>query len=111
MKKPKAPVAGHYIPTEFAASVGDEVREFCMSRPLENEDVAFGNGFTAALVFLTAQKGEPYYKSSAKEFFAGALEVDREARETSKTIAEIFKDMDELMEAHGFKPAGVGVVM
>lgn len=111
MKKPKAPVAGHYIPDEFAEKAIDEVHQLSFDENLDEPDISFCNGFIAALLFLNTEKSNTLHGLGAKEFVAKTLEVDREAREASKSIAEIFKDIDELMESHGFKSAGVGVVM
>lgn len=111
MKKPKAPIAGHYIPTEFAGKVIGEVHQLSLDKDFDELDISFCNGFIAALIFLSTEKSNELHGLGAKEFVAKTLDVDREAREASKTIAEIFNDIDELMASHGFKSAGVGVVM
>ena len=111
MKKPKAPVAGHYIPSKFTSKVIDEVHQSLPERNPDESDISFCNGFIAGMPCLTTTNTNEYHGMNVDEFVGMTLEADRESRSVSKAIAEIFKDMDELMEAHGFKPAGVGVVM
>lgn len=111
MRKPKTLEAGHYLPDDFVKRAVSEIHSFDGENDLDDTDIVFGNGFIAALLFLSAKKGDPTHGMGLKDFLAYTLDAERDARGFGKSLARIFKDIDELMEAHGFSNAGIGAVM